>query len=182
MEKSNSKNIGILGGSFDPPHRGHLYVSKKSVKLLKLKKVIWAITKKNPLKKKPFYSFQLRRKLCKKIIKGQKKIQLKHYEDKIKSQTSIALIKFLKKRFKHKIYFIIGSDNLINFHKWKNYKELLKLCILVVFSRKGFDTKAKKSVILRNLKGKNIKFFKNLKINISSTELRSKVINGSKKN
>ena len=179
MAKNNFKNIGILGGSFDPPHKGHLYVSKKSIELLKLKKVIWAITKKNPLKKSPLFSFSLRRKLCYKIIKGQKKIQLKHYEDKIKSKTSIALIKFLKKRFKHKIYFIIGSDNLINFHKWKNYKELLKLCILVVFSRKGFDTKAKKSVIMKHLKKENIKFLKNFRIDASSTQLRKKIKNGS---
>ena len=182
MVKNNFENIGILGGSFDPPHKGHLYVSKKSIKLLKLKKVIWVITKKNPLKKSPFFPFSFRRKLCRKIIRDQKKIQLKYYEDRIKSKTSIALIKFLKKRFKYRIFFIVGSDNLINFHKWKNYKQLLKLCILVVFSRKGFDTKAKKSVIMKHLKGKNIKFMKNLKINISSSQIRNKIINGSKKN
>ena len=179
MVKNNFENIGILGGSFDPPHKGHLYVSKKSIKLLKLKKVIWVITKKNPLKKSPFFPFSFRRKLCRKIIRDQKKIQLKYYEDRIKSKTSIALIKFLKKRFKSRIFFIIGSDNLINFHKWKNYKQLLKLCILVVFSRKGFDTKAKKSVIMKYPESKNIKFFMNLKINISSTKLRKKIINGS---
>ena len=49
---------------------------------------------------------------------------------------------------------------------------------LVVFSRKGFDTKARKSVIMRHLKSKNIKIFKNLKIDISSTQLRTKIING----
>ncbi len=179
MAKNNFENIGILGGSFDPPHRGHLYISKKSMKLLKLKKVIWAITKKNPLKKNPFFSLALRKKLCLKLIKGNKKIQLKYYEDKLKSKSSIALIKFLKKQYNYKIFFIIGSDNLINFHKWKSYKELLKLCILVVFSRKGFDTRARKSVIMRNLKDKNIKFLKNLKIDISSTQIRNKVINGS---
>ena len=53
------------------------------------------------------------------------------------------MIRFLKKDNKCKIFFIIGSDNLINFHKWKNYKELLKMSNLVVFSRKGFDTKQK---------------------------------------
>ena len=58
MVKNNFENIGILGGSFDPPHKGHLYVSKKSIKLLKLKKVIWVITKKNPLKKSPFFPFR----------------------------------------------------------------------------------------------------------------------------
>ena len=179
MAKNNFENIGILGGSFDPPHRGHLYISKKSMKLLKLKKVIWAITKKNPLKKNPFFSLSLRKKLCLKLIKGNKKIQLKYYEDKLKSKSSIALIKFLKKKYNYKIFFIIGSDNLINLHKWKSYKELLKLCILVVFSRKGFDTRARKSVIMRNLKDKNIKFLKNLKIDISSTQIRNKVINGS---
>ncbi len=180
MVKKKFENIGILGGSFDPPHKGHLYISKKSIKLLKLKKVIWAITKKNPLKKTPFFSLTLRKKLCHKLINSHKKIQLSFYEDKLKSKTSIALVKFLKKQRKYKIFYIIGSDNLINFHKWKSYKELLKLCILVVFSRKGFDTKAQKSVIMRNLRDKNIKFLKNLKIDISSTQLRSKIINGSK--
>ena len=57
MVKKNLKNIGILGGSFDPPHRGHIFVTKQSIKRLKLKKVIWAITKKNPLKKKTVFLF-----------------------------------------------------------------------------------------------------------------------------
>ena len=179
MVKNSLKDIGILGGSFDPPHKGHLYVSKQSLKRLKLKKIIWAITKKNPLKKKPFFSFNKRKKMCQKIIKGNKKIQLRYYEDKLKSKSSISLVKFLKKSKKYKIFFIMGSDNLINFHKWKNYKQLLKMSILVVFSRKGFDTKAKKSVIMRHLKSKNIKFFKNLKINVSSSQLRDRIINGS---
>ena len=46
------KKIGILGGSFDPAHKGHLIISKEAVKRFMLKEVIWAITKKNPLKKK----------------------------------------------------------------------------------------------------------------------------------
>ena len=44
--------IGILGGSFDPAHKGHLAISKETAKIFKLKKIIWAITKKNPFKKK----------------------------------------------------------------------------------------------------------------------------------
>ena len=182
MFKNNLKNIGVLGGSFDPPHKGHLYISKKSIKILKLNKVIWAITKKNPLKKSTHFPLALRKKLCHKIIKKHKKIQLKYYEDKLKSKSSITLIKFLQKSSSNNIFFIIGSDNLINFHKWKSYKAILKVCNLVVFSRKGFDTKAKKSVIMKRLKSKNIKFFENLKIDISSTQLRSKIINGSQKN
>ena len=49
--------IGILGGSFDPAHKGHIAVSKDAMKRFKLKKIMWAITKKNPFKKKAKINF-----------------------------------------------------------------------------------------------------------------------------
>ena len=61
--------IGVLGGSFDPAHIGHLAISKKAVKEYKLKKIIWAITLKNPLKKKNNTSISERIHSCKKIVK-----------------------------------------------------------------------------------------------------------------
>ena len=64
-----SKKIGILGGTFDPPHKGHLAISKFSLKKLKLNFIIWAITKKNPLKKKPIISLKERILLSKKITR-----------------------------------------------------------------------------------------------------------------
>ena len=51
-----SKNLGVLGGTFDPPHFGHLEIAKFAIKRLKLSSLIWAVTKQNPLKKKPFLS------------------------------------------------------------------------------------------------------------------------------
>jgi nicotinate-nucleotide adenylyltransferase len=94
----------------------------------------------------------------------------------------VALIKHLKKQKNYNIFYIIGSDNLLNLHKWKDFKNLIKMTKLIVFSRKGFDTKAKKSVIFKYLKKENFKFFKNMGIDISSTRLRNKIIDGSKKN
>ena len=171
MIKPRQQRIGILGGSFDPPHRGHLEISRLAIKKLSLDQVYWCITKKNPLKKKAFFLLTERIKKSKIITRKIKKIKIKFFEDKIKSPNTIDLIKYLKKKNKKKkFFFIIGSDNLIKFHKWKNWKILLKLTEIVVFSRKDFDQKAKKSVTMKQVK--NIIFIKHKPINISSTQIR----------
>ena len=64
--KSKNK-LGILGGSFDPAHKGHLAISKEAAKRYKLKKIIWAVTKKNPLKKKSQKNVAERIKSCNKL-------------------------------------------------------------------------------------------------------------------
>ena len=77
--------IGILGGSFDPAHKGHLAISKEAAKKFKLKKIIWAITKKNPFKKKSSLSLSTRIQYCKKITENTNFIIVKFLENKIKS-------------------------------------------------------------------------------------------------
>lgn len=173
MANIQKKYIGILGGSFDPAHKGHLGISKIAIKKLKLKRIYWVITKKNPFKNKTFYSLNERIKLAKKISRVQIKIQIIHLENIIKSSRTIDTINyFIKKKNIKNIYFIIGSDNLIRFHKWKNWKKIVKLVKLVVFSRKGYDRKGMKSIVVKNIKNKII-FIKNKPIVISSTQLKS---------
>tara|TARA_B110000259_G_C13970891_1_gene384655 strand:- start:517 stop:1047 length:531 start_codon:yes stop_codon:yes gene_type:complete len=171
MIRFKKKIIGIFGGSFDPPHRGHLEISKLAIKKLALDQIFWCITKGNPHKKKTFFSLSERIKKSKTLTNKVKKIKIKFFENKIKSVNTIDLIKYLKKKNKRdKFFLIIGSDNLINFHKWKNWKLLSKLTEIVVFSRKDYDKKAKKSVIMKFMK--NLIFFKNKPINISSTQIK----------
>jgi len=173
MASIQKKYIGLLGGSFDPPHKGHLGISKIAIKKLKLKKIYWVITRKNPFKNKSFYSLDERIKYANKISKSQKKILILHLENIVKSSRTIDIIKyFIKKKNNKNIYFIIGSDNLIRFHKWKSWKKIVKLVKLVVFSRKGYDKKGMKSIVFKNFKNKII-FIKNKPITISSTRLKA---------
>ena len=170
----NNNKIGIFGGSFDPPHKGHLEISKIAIKKLSLDKLYWCVTKKNPFKNKTLLSLSKRIKQSKDITKKIKKIEIKSFDKKIKSTNTIDLIKYLKKKNKKNFFFlIIGSDNLINLHRWKEWKILTELTKIVVFSRKDYDIKAKKSVIVKNMK--NVIFIKNKHINISSTQIRKKL-------
>ena len=164
--------IGILGGSFDPAHKGHLAISKEAAKRFKLKQVIWAITKKNPLKKKSNTSLQQKIKGCKKIIKKTNHIKIKFYENIIKSNKTISLINHLSKNKKDEIYFLMGADNLINFHKWHKWKTISQKCNIVVFDRHGYKKKSLNSMTFKRLNHKNLKFVEFNKVNISSSQIR----------
>ncbi len=170
---NNTKiKIGVLGGSFDPAHKGHLAISKEAKKRFKLKKVIWAITKKNPFKKDSKTSIAQRIKYCKKIIGTNSFIKIKFYEKIIKSNKTINLINYLKKNKSIEIYFLMGADNLINFHKWYKYKIILKKCNILVFDRHGYKKNSLKSKTFKQMGKANLEFIEFNKVNISSSQLR----------
>ena len=164
--------IGILGGSFDPAHKGHLVISKEAIKRFNLKKVIWAITKKNPFKKKSFTSLENRMKHCRKVIGTNNLIKVKFYENIIKSNKTINLINHILKNKKYEIYFIMGADNLIKFHKWHKWESISQKCNIVVFDRYGFKKRSLNSITFKKLNDRTLKFVEFNKVNISSSQLR----------
>ena len=164
--------IGILGGSFDPAHKGHLAISKEAKKRFNLKKIIWAVTKKNPFKDESKTTLSKRIKDCKKIIGLNPFIKVKFYEDIIKSNKTIDLINYLKKNNDIEIYFLMGADNLINFHKWHKSKSISQKCNILVFDRHGYKKNSLKSKTFKSLKKDNLTFVEFKKVNISSSQLR----------
>ena len=171
MNKNKNK-IGILGGSFDPAHKGHLAISNEAIKKLKLKQIIWAITKKNPLKKKSNTNLSTRIDQCKKFTKKKKFIKIKFYEDIIKSNKTIDLVNHLTRNKNDEIYFLMGADNLINFHKWYKWEKISQKCKIIVFDRHGYKKKSLNSMTFKRLNNKNLRFVEFNKVNISSSQLR----------
>ena len=169
-----NNRIGLLGGTFDPPHKGHVKISIFAKKKFKLKKIIWAITKKNPFKLKSSNNLNSRIALARKITKNKPFIFVKYYEDKVKSNKTYRLIKYLKKNNKSsKLFFLMGADNLINFHKWYRWKDISLNCSIIVFDRDGYKLKSIRSVSYKLLKKRGLKFVKFDKVNISSSKLRN---------
>ena len=173
MKNKKLNKIGILGGTFDPAHKGHIAISKEAIRSYKISKVIWAVTKKNPFKKKSYMTLKERIIYARNINKNNPRIKVNYYEDKIKSSRTINLINYIKKNNKNsQLFFLMGADNLINFHKWHKWKLISKKCIILVFDRNGYKAKSMKSKTFKQLNQKELSYIKFKKVNISSSQLR----------
>ena len=173
ITKKNYKKIGILGGTFDPPHIGHLNISNLGLKKFKLDKIVWIITKKNPLKDAPYLSIKVRIKLSKYINKSKKKTFVKYLDENVKAVDTFSLLSYFKKKNKKtKLFFLLGADNFVNLHKWKNWKRITQVAKIVVFARPGYSTKALNSVASKKLEKKDWIYINSSKSNISSSLIR----------
>ena len=182
------KKIGLLGGSFDPPHKGHLYISLEAKKLLKLNEVWWLVTPQNPLKISEPTTYKERIKNCCKITRGHP-IKITEIEKKIESSYSYQSINFIQNHYKNiKFFWLMGADNLINFHMWQNWREIFHDISIVVFKRHGYNIPALNSLATKTFLQHQIKassinqshfsqlpswtWVSNREIKISSSEIR----------
>ena len=147
-------------------------ISREAIKNLKIKKIIWAITEKNPFKIQSATKLSTRIKYCKKIIGKNNYIKVKFYEKIIKSNKTIDLIKYLTKNKKNEIYFLMGADNLISFHKWHKSRSISQKCNILVFDRHGYKKNSLKSKAFKELNKNVLTFIEFKKVNISSSQLR----------
>jgi nicotinate-nucleotide adenylyltransferase len=150
--------IAIFGGSFDPPHLGHIEIAKKALNFAD--KIIIMPNYLNPLKSNFSAPPNLRLKWLKKVF-NDKKIEVSDFE--IKQNRAVYTIETIK-HFKPD-YFIIGSDNLKTLHKWKDIDEILKRVEFIVAKRGEIDKEL--------LKKYHIKKIIDLDIPISSTKIRN---------
>ena len=182
------KNIGLLGGSFDPPHRGHLYISLEAKKILNLNEIWWLVTPQNPLKIAKPATYNERIKNCRNITRGLP-IKISEIEKKINCTYTYQSLNYILNNYKNiKFFWLMGSDNLINFHKWQKWQNIFNEISIVIFKRHGYNSLALKSITSKKfttskirsliLNKKNFKklpswtWVNNKEIKISSSEIR----------
>lgn len=165
--------VGLLGGSFNPPHQGHVHISELAIKKLGLNQVWWIPTAQNPFKKKSLYeNYATRVAKCRALTKLNHKLHIKEFDDIYTEK----LVRRLKARYKNiEFFWIMGADNLENFHKWKNFKKLVELIPIAVFSREKFLRHVRKAKIFNLKIHSKFLVFHTKNLDISSTQIRNNV-------
>lgn len=129
--------IALLGGSFDPVHDGHLQIAKTALKKMKIDQVWFMPCKDAPLKNGQTVSFHHRCEMVKRAIAPYRKMKLCRIEGELEGVSyTIRTVLELKKRYPHDSFsFLIGDDQALQFHKWKEADRLLEEVSFYVFSR-----------------------------------------------
>jgi nicotinate-nucleotide adenylyltransferase len=133
-QRWKNMRIGILGGSFNPPHAGHVHISQMALNSMRLDAVWWLVTPLNPLKSADGLLSVEERVALSRSINSNPKIIVTGIEEQLDTQYSYATIKSLKKSFPYtKFAWIAGMDNILSFHLWQNWQDLLsEMCMIHV--------------------------------------------------
>lgn len=174
------KKKGILGGTFDPFHNGHMNIAYESLYKLMLDEIIFMPAGNPPHKTdKIITSPEIRYEMIKKSILGEEKFKVSHYEiDKKGYSYTYKTLEYIKSVEKNtELFFITGADCLMYVDKWKCPEQIFKNSNFVVFNRSGYDKNniiEKKNEIEQKYKNEII-FINIPLLDISSTEIREKV-------
>ena len=133
---SPNQKIGILGGSFNPAHEGHLSISKIALQRLNLDEVWWIISPRNPLKKYDIlYDFEDRVSSAEKVI-DTNHISISRLEKNAQIKYTIGTVEYLNTRYVGtKFVWIMGADNLKDFHRWREWDKLALTVPIAIIDR-----------------------------------------------
>jgi nicotinate-nucleotide adenylyltransferase len=136
--------IGLLGGSFNPAHRGHRHISLEAMRALGLDEVWWLVSPGNPLKEgaKDMAPFEARLASAGQMARGTR-IRPSDFEEREDTRFTIDTVRRLKRRYpRDRFIWLLGSDTLPDFHKWRDWRGLAREVVIAVIRRPGYDSAA----------------------------------------
>ena len=163
--------IGILGGSFDPPHNAHLAMARAARDRIPLDRVLFMPAPEPPHKRgAPMTPYETRVKMVALAIDGESGIELSRLEEFHEGPSyTVELLKHCHRELGEELYFIVGADSASELATWRDPTRVLQLATLVVFPRTGYESRipvdGEASVVL----------FEEPVIDISSSEIREHV-------
>jgi len=139
-----NRGIGLLGGSFNPAHGGHLHISRLALQRLGLDEIWWLVSPQNPLKPVAGMApFAERLAQAREIAAGERRITVSSVEAKLGSTYTADTLKALRRRFpRARFVWLMGGDNLAQFPYWKRWQDIFRAVPIAVFARPGLSLKA----------------------------------------
>lgn len=189
--------IGILGGSFNPPHIGHVHISLAALKGLQLDCVWWLVTPQNPLKRESPAAMQERLDHCRALTDSHPKILISAMEGDLGTHNTHDTIAALKRHYpKHSFVWVSGMDSALSLHQWNRWRDLLGLIPMLHLTRKPATSLIKRCPLRLYAPQKHVFIdrggdwpltpgttywmLQNKMVNISSSDIRAGAVNHSK--
>lgn len=141
--KARGLRVGLLGGSFNPAHRGHRSISLAAIRLLALDEVWWLVSPGNPLKQASDMAPLAARAASARAAARRAPIRVTAIERQLGTRYTIDTLRALVRRYpRGRFVWIMGADNLAQFHRWREWRAIARLVPIAVFARPGFEAKA----------------------------------------
>ena len=141
--------VGLFGGSFNPPHAGHELVSEIALRRLNLDQLWWMVTPGNPLKDhRQLAPLAERIRLSEEIVPGPR-VKVTAFEKRLGQSYTARTLERVQ-ALNHGLHFIwiMGADNLAQFHQWRQWRDIARLMPIAVVARPGYDADARAAVAM----------------------------------
>jgi len=147
------ETIGLMGGTFNPPHDGHVTVSRTAMRRLGLDRLWWVVTPGNPLKSNDeLPDLESRMAACRRLLRDPK-VVITAFEAQLGTPYTAATLEFLKLRYPAvRFVWVMGADNLAGFHRWQRWRDIAKMMPMAVVDRPGWRWRAQTSPTARRFR------------------------------
>ena len=129
------RRVGLLGGSFNPAHAGHRYISLEAIKRLGLDEVWWLVSPQNPLKRRNDMAPFAERLAQAREIARHRRIRVGDLECRLGTHYTVDTLRRLGAWPGHRFVWLIGADNLVQLPRWRAWRRILTACPVAVFER-----------------------------------------------
>ncbi|WP_277981909.1 nicotinate-nucleotide adenylyltransferase [Sphingomonas phyllosphaerae] len=138
-----SRRIGLLGGSFNPAHRGHRHLTLAAIRALDLDEVWWLVSPGNPLKPRRGMSPLPARLASARAMARRAPIRATDIEARLRTRYTADTLSKLSRRYpRARFVWMMGSDNLAQFHEWQRWRTIARTMPIAVVARPGYDARA----------------------------------------
>ncbi|MDA8586407.1 nicotinate-nucleotide adenylyltransferase [Rhodobacteraceae bacterium] len=150
-------SIGLLGGSFDPAHEGHAHITREALKRLGLDEVWWLVSPGNPLKESGPAPLVDRMEHARRVM-AHPRVRITDIEARLGTRYTFQTLTALTALYPH-VHFVwlMGADNLADFHRWESWREIMGLVPVAVLARPGQRISARMSIAARHFRQHRLK-------------------------